>query len=81
MGAIANEDIVNLGELLERLESRLKKADPLAKVLAKVLIEKRITTGPELLKKLSAEQGDDMPISQSKQQEDFIDIRGKRWIR
>ncbi len=68
MGAPAKQEGITLEGLLR---SRLDSTDPLAKILAKVLIEKGIITTPELMKKILEETGGDQ----------IIDSRGKKWIR
>lgn len=78
MATLVKEDVVALEALVE---ARLSHADPLSKVLARVLIEKGIITGPELVKKLRVEKEIDQVILQSQQQEGFTDSRGKKWIR
>ncbi|MFQ5682269.1 MAG: hypothetical protein ACE5HC_03255 [Candidatus Binatia bacterium] len=76
--AFAKGDVVDIEE---RLQSKLAQADPLAKVLARVLIERGITTGPELIKKLIAGDGDEQESWRDALPQAVVDSRGKRWIR
>lgn len=68
MGTPAKQEGVNLDDLLR---SRLGSTDTLAKVLAKLLIDKGIITTTDLLKEILKEQGSDQ----------IIDSRGKKWVR
>lgn len=68
MGTPAKQESMTLDDLLR---SRLDSTDTLAKVLAKVLIDKSIITTTDLLKEILKEQGSDR----------IVDSRGKKWVR
>jgi hypothetical protein len=68
MGTPAKQEGITLDDLLR---SRLDSTDTLARVLAKVLIDKSVITTTDLLKQILKEQGSDR----------VVDSRGKKWIR
>lgn len=68
MGTPAKQEGVNLDDLLK---SRLGSTDILAKVLAKVLIDKGVITTSDLLKEILKEERSNQ----------MVDSRGKKWVR
>ncbi len=68
MGTPAKQEEITIEDLLR---SRLDSTDPLAKILAKVLIDKDVITTTDLLKEVLREQGTDQ----------IVDSRGKKWVR
>lgn len=64
----AKEHSISLEDLIR---FRLSPTDPLAKALAKVLIDKGVITTTDLLKEVLREQGADR----------IVDSRGKKWVK
>jgi hypothetical protein len=78
MLSIPKEDTVKLDKLMKSI---LGKADPLAKILAKLLIERGIITVPELVEKLWAEGKIERASLEGKLRDKFVDPKGKLWTK
>lgn len=77
MAPLDKKDTLTLENAAELTEGR---DEPLAKALAKMLIEKGILSAPDLLTRVSAEKRVNTPASNDRSPVDFIDSKGKRWI-
>ena len=79
MVPLAKEDVVTLDKLLKSI---LGQPDPLAKILAKLLIEKGVITTPELVQKLWAEGKPDQASElEGRAQDAYVDPKGKVWTK
>ena len=76
---LAKEDVVTLDKLIKSI---LGQPDPLAKILAKLLIEKGVITMPDLVQQLWAEgKPDQAPSLEGRSQDGYVDAKGKLWTK